>query len=182
MNQQLLDIIDRVIETEGGDAYTDHPKDRGGPTRFGITEATARAFGWKGDMMYLPREVAVAIYANRFWYEPKLDSIALHSTSLAIEMLDWGVTSNPSRPIRAMQRALNSLNREARDFPDISTDGRIGPMTIYALSEFLKRRGIEGARVLIELVQAQRRVFYMEITESRPANEEFNNGWQSRVR
>ena len=33
--------IDELIEREGG--YVCHPADRGGPTRFGITEAVARA-------------------------------------------------------------------------------------------------------------------------------------------
>ena len=34
-------LIDDVIAREGG--YSDHPADRGGPTRWGITERVARA-------------------------------------------------------------------------------------------------------------------------------------------
>ena len=38
------ELIDELIEREGG--YANHPADRGGPTRFGITEAVARAHGY----------------------------------------------------------------------------------------------------------------------------------------
>ena len=41
-------LIDALIEREGG--YVDHPADKGGPTCFGITEAVARAHGYRGAM------------------------------------------------------------------------------------------------------------------------------------
>lgn len=53
------DLIDAVIDREGG--YVHHPADRGGPTRWGITEAVARQRGWTGDMRGFPREEAAAI-------------------------------------------------------------------------------------------------------------------------
>ena len=37
------ELIDELIEREGG--FVSHPADRGGPTRYGITEAVARAHG-----------------------------------------------------------------------------------------------------------------------------------------
>jgi len=43
MSASELELIDRVIGVEGG--YADHPADRGGPTRWGITQAVARAYG-----------------------------------------------------------------------------------------------------------------------------------------
>ncbi len=36
-------LIDEVIGREGG--YSNHPADRGGPTRWGVTEKVARAHG-----------------------------------------------------------------------------------------------------------------------------------------
>jgi lysozyme family protein len=39
----ITDLIDRLIAREGG--YVDHPADRGGATRWGITVAVARANG-----------------------------------------------------------------------------------------------------------------------------------------
>jgi lysozyme family protein len=47
-------LIDELIEREGG--YVNHPGDKGGPTRFGNTEAVARAQGYTGPMALLPRD------------------------------------------------------------------------------------------------------------------------------
>ena len=52
------ELIDELIEREGG--YVHHPADRGGPTRFGITEAVARAHGYGGAIADLPREEAAS--------------------------------------------------------------------------------------------------------------------------
>ena len=41
-------LIEELIEREGG--YVNHPRDKGGPTRFGITESVARAHGYSGAM------------------------------------------------------------------------------------------------------------------------------------
>ena len=57
-------LIEELIEREGG--YVNHPRDKGGPTRFGITEAVARAHGYAGAMALLPREEAVAIYRRLY--------------------------------------------------------------------------------------------------------------------
>ena len=50
------DLLDGLIEREGG--YVNHPADRGGPTCWGITEAVARAHGYRGSMRNLPRAEA----------------------------------------------------------------------------------------------------------------------------
>ena len=56
-------LIDELIEREGG--YVNHPADRGGPTRFGITEAVARAHGYGGAMAELPRALE-ALQGERY--------------------------------------------------------------------------------------------------------------------
>ena len=48
-------LLEALIEREGGYVY--HPADKGGPTRFGITQDVARAQGYHGDMRDLPREL-----------------------------------------------------------------------------------------------------------------------------
>lgn len=52
--------LDELIKREGG--YVNNPADRGGATKYGITEAVARANGFKGSMRDLPLDVAKAIY------------------------------------------------------------------------------------------------------------------------
>ena len=61
MDEELdvTELVEALIEREGG--YSNHPADKGGPTCFGITEAVARAHGYRGAMRSLPRDEAVAI-------------------------------------------------------------------------------------------------------------------------
>src|SRR3546814_18148271 len=54
------DLIEAVIAREGG--YVDDPADRGGATRWGITERVARQPGYAGAMRAFPRDEAAAIY------------------------------------------------------------------------------------------------------------------------
>jgi len=54
--------LDELIKREGG--YVNTPADRGGATKYGITEAVALANGFKGSMRDLPLDVAKAIYKN----------------------------------------------------------------------------------------------------------------------
>lgn len=62
-------LIDDLIDREGG--YVNHPADRGGATCWGITEAVARAHGYRGAIRALPRDEAAAIYRRLYWLRPK---------------------------------------------------------------------------------------------------------------
>ena len=107
------ELIDDVIGREGG--YSSHPADRGGPTRWGITEAVARAHGFAGDMRSFPREEAVAIYRRRYWLRPGFDRVAELAPRIAAELFDTGVNMGPEVAAGFLQRALNALNRGASD-------------------------------------------------------------------
>jgi lysozyme family protein len=167
--------IDDLIKREGG--YVDHPKDRGGPTMYGITEQVARAFGYSGPMQALPRALAVQIYTERYWTDPKFHMVNDHSPAIAGELLDTGVNMGPMVASRFLQRALNVLNREGRLYPDITADGVIGRMTLAALQAYLHARGKDGHVVLFRALNAQQGVRYIEIAENRPSQEEFVHGW-----
>ena len=170
------DLIDALIDREGG--YADNPADKGGPTCFGITEAVARAHGYAGSMRSMPREEAVAIYRRLYWQRPRLDEIASRSERIAAELLDTGVNMGPPVAITFLQRALTALNRNAKDYPDLTPDGRVGPATLAALDTFLRVRGKgSGETVLLRALEALQGERYLRLAERRPANEAFLYGW-----
>ncbi len=168
-------LIDGVIGREGG--YADHPADRGGATRWGVTEAVARAHGWAGDMRGFPRAEAVAIYRRVYWLKPGFDLVAALAPRIAAELFDTGVNMGPPVATGFLQRALNALNRGAGDYADIAIDNRIGLATIAALRAFLALRGERGETVLLKAVEALQGERYLHLAESRPANEAFLYGW-----
>lgn len=168
-------LIDRVIGIEGG--YSNHPADKGGPTRWGVTEQVARAYGYAGPMKSLPRKTAAEIYRKRYFTEPGFDRVAAIYPALASELFDTGVNMGTATAGRFLQRALNAFNRRGRDYPDLEVDGRVGPVTIARLGAFLKVRGKAGESVLIRACDAQQGARYLEICEAREANEEFAFGW-----
>lgn len=195
------ELIDELIEREGD--YVDNPLDRGGPTRFGISEAVARAQGYAGPMRRLPRDEAVAIYKRLYWLRPRLDKIAERSEAIAEELFDTGANMGPAVAITFLQRALSALNRDRKDYADLVPDGRIGPMTLAALDTFLRLRGgggdgrphpgqpgasggrphpgqpgaADGETILLRALDALQGERYIRLAERRPANEAFLYGW-----
>ncbi len=168
-------MIDELIAREGG--YVNHPADRGGPTRWGITEAVARAQGYAGDMRRLPRETAAAIYRRRYWLRPGYDRVAELAPRVAAELFDTAANMGPLIATGFFQRALNALNRGGRDYPDLVVDRAIGPRTLAALAAFMKVRGAAGEEVLLKALNALQGERYIALAESRPANEAFLYGW-----
>jgi lysozyme family protein len=177
--EQAIDVdrlIDELIEREGG--FASHPSDKGGPTCFGITEAVARANGYGGPMRLLPREEAAAVYRRLYWLRPRLDEIAKRSPRIAAELFDTGVNMGPAVAVTFLQRALTALNRGGEDYPDLTPDGRVGPMTLFALDAFLAARGpTSGETVLLRALGALQGERYLRLAERRPANEAFLYGW-----
>ena len=168
-------LIDSLIEREGG--FVANAADKGGPTNFGITEQVARAYGYQGDMRFLPRATAVAIYRQRYWTRPEFDKVADRYPRLAEELFDTGVNMGPTVAAGFLQRALNDLNRQARDYPDLVVDGDLGPITFADLDAYKRVRGADGEKVLITALNVLQGARYFDITEARPANETFLYGW-----
>jgi len=168
-------LIDDVISRAGG--FSDHPADRGGPTRFGITEAVARAHGYRGDMKAFPRDEAEAIYRRIYWLRPGFDRVAEMAPTIAAELFDTGVNMGPAVAVSFLQRALNALNRGAADYPDLVPGTRIDDATVHALKTFLARRAPSGEGVLLKALEALQGERYLDLAERRPANEAFLYGW-----
>jgi lysozyme family protein len=168
-------LITEVIDREG--PYVNHPADRGGPTCWGITEAAARANGFQGPMRNLPREQAAQIYRKLYWLRPGFDRVATRAPTLAAEMFDTGINMGVGTATAFLQRALNALNNQARDFPDLVVDKAIGPRTLNALDAFLRRRGAAGESVLVKAVEALQGERYIALAEAKPSQEAFVYGW-----
>ena len=171
--------ISRTLLAEGQGAYTNDPNDRGGETKWGITEARARAAGYTGDMRDLSRDEALRIYRLFYWEQPGFDKIAQLCKPLAAAMLDLGVNCGTSQPVLWLQRALNVLNCASRLYPNIPMDGQAGAVTRAALAGYLGVRGAEGARVLVAVIRALAGTHYIEIAEHDATQEQYEYGWLS---
>lgn len=175
MTASIDALLDDLLRKEGG--YVDHPDDRGGATNFGITESVARAAGWAGAMRDLPRDFALAIYRRRYWSGPGFETVAAIAPRVAAELFDTGVNMGPGVAIAFLQRSLNALNRQGRDWADIAVDRSIGPATLTALRRLLAVRGAAGEGVLLKALNALQGARYIELAEGRAANESFLFGW-----
>ncbi|PEH74240.1 glycoside hydrolase family 108 protein [Edwardsiella tarda] len=168
-------IFDALLGREGG--YVDHPHDKGGPTKWGITEKVARAHGYIGDMRNLTRAQALKIYESDYWSGPRFDQVAELSARVAAELCDTGVNMGPSVPSKWLQRWLTAFNDGERLYPDISADGVIGPRTLSALRTYLDARGEEGEQVLLRALNCSQGDRYLNLAEQRVQNESFLYGW-----
>lgn len=164
-----------ILDIEGG--YSDHASDRGGKTRYGVTERVARAHGYTGPMAELPREKAREIYKSAYWDILRLDDISAASYPVAKEVFDTGVNSGQARAGQFLQRCLNALNRQGNDFADMTVDGIVGPMTVAALKAYLAKRGKQGETILLRALNSVQGEFLIGLAERDPRQEDFVNGW-----
>ena len=186
-NPTKAEILAGLLAVEGG--YVNNPKDKGGETNFGITVAVANEnaamlksqFKWDGTMRNLTKAMAIAIYEKMYWQASSLDTIYSISPLLADKIFDLTVNCGRIRAGKWLQTALNALNRQQKDFKDISVDGRIGNDTIIALNAFIKVRGKNKALSTIQMALiGQQANHYISISITNPDNEEFVYGWLQR--
>ncbi len=178
MTISMIDkLIEDVIDREGG--YVNHPNDRGGETNWGITAAVARQQGYHGDMRTFPQSEAADIYKRIYWISPGYAKIYEYMPKIAAELFDTGINMGTGTATGFLQRALNALNRSAKDYRDITVDRRIGPATLTALTSFLNIRGASGEAVLLKAIEALQGAHYLRLAETRPSQEAFLYGWLS---
>lgn len=166
-------IIDGVLAREG-EKYTNNPKDSGGPTKWGITEKVARAWGYAGDMRELDRATAFRIYEALFWTALNGDRLEQLSPLIAEEVVDTAVNQGVNRAVVSLQRCLNVLNLQGELYPDLKLDGGLGSKTLAALAAYLKHREEEALWKALNSLQG---AFYIQLAESRAKDEEFVYGW-----
>lgn len=149
----FLRCVNRVLSHEGG--YSDNPSDPGGKTMFGITERTARRNGYTGEMRFLPRETAIAIYEAEYWTPIRGDEL---SPALAFPLFDCAVNSGPPLAIKLLQTSLGVLS-----------DGIFGPKTLAALD------AAEPLSLGLKVITARQ-----EFQMSLPTWPVFGKGWTRR--
>lgn len=146
--------FEKLLKHEGG--YVNHKDDRGGATRYGVTEAVAREVGYRGDMRELPLDLAQRIYKDRYWDAVQAEHLP---ADIRYAVFDAAVNSGVAQAAKWLQRACG-----------VKDDGVIGPITIRAANalhpEGLKRKMLA------------QRLRFMATLANWPA---FGRGWANRI-
>jgi lysozyme family protein len=148
---------------EGG--WTNNPKDPGGATMRGITQAV---YEEDRDHRNLPRRSVrlitdaelQAIYRWRYWDLVKGDSLP---DGVDYVMFDFAVNSGVSRAVKSLQRILG-----------VTADGAMGSGTLTAALEYCTTY---GGSALTDAVCVARSDFL----KSLPTFATFGKGWMARV-
>lgn len=99
------EALKQLLEHEGG--YSNHPKDPGGPTKYGITihdyKLYIKAKGTAEDVKNLSVDQARDIYRRKYW-----DALACYSLPSGVDyaVFDYGVNSGIGRSGRVLRRLL----------------------------------------------------------------------------
>ena len=156
-NTTYSHAFDWIIEAEGGTAH--HINDRGGLTRFGISQ---RAYPHL-DIRKLSLLRASAIYLKDYWHKAGCHQVSLLDPALAIALFDAAVNHGSKRAVRMLQRIVGS-----------KADGIFGLKTLGQLN------AANPAEVLLQL-QLRRSAFYCRIAKRNPSQLIFLLGWQARL-
>ena len=157
-------IFDYLLRVEGG--YSDDENDKGGKTKYGITEEEARDFGYKGNMQDLTKDFAKNIYLKKYYLGNKLDKVV--NDKVALSICDWDVNSGRNGTKNA-QIAINQLTNA-----NLDVDGIIGNKTLEALNS------VDPGKFL-EVYHNLQRIYYKGKVEADRTQEKFLTGWLNRV-
>lgn len=168
MNTEIESIVDDIIRREGS-AYTEHPSDRGGATKYGITQ---RAWGDYWARQYvedvpvdLPAEVCdiTEQHARAFYrHEHVIPFLWITHKGLCDLAIDSSVNHGRHRTIRWLQSAAG-----------VTVDGIVGPITTQAVNA---RPNTCYKRLLVNRLSC-----YASIVASDEKQAVFLRGWINRV-
>jgi len=157
-----------VVDKEGG--FSDHPRDRGGPTNLGITLRTLAS--WQGlnfdeineeakakllaDLRGLTRREAAEIYRANYWLPMRCGDLP---RGVDLMLFDFGVNAGPRTSVKMMQRAVG-----------VTADGSLGPQTLAAATA-------TDAGKLIDALAEARLAYYRSLDNF----DVFGAGWSKRT-
>jgi lysozyme family protein len=137
-----------LLQFEGG--FVNDPKDPGGPTNLGVTQATLSRFLARqatiAEVKALTPAKVSPIYRANFWDHVNADNLA---DGIDLAVFDFGVHSGPTRGVAALQRAVN-----------VADDGALGDITTKAA----KKAGATstGAKTVINAICDDRMAFIIK--------------------
>ena len=159
----MSDVIADIIRREGG--FVNHTADKGGATKFGITQATLAAYRKVStsieDVRELSEMEARQIYETLYVRKPNFDQI--NNERLKNLVVDCGVNHGVSRAAKFLQKAIG-----------VTVDGVCGPVTIGEVN-------LWKPRLVYNKVLAQRIKFYGKLISRKPSQAVFAEGWMNRV-
>jgi lysozyme family protein len=154
--------LKELLIHEGG--YVNHPKDPGGRTNLGVTQRVYEAWVKHPVDEKIMRSLTVdhvrALYKAQYWDAVKADDLP---PGLDLCVFDFAVNAGPRRGARYLQRLVGTTR-----------DGIIGPATLGAVREYVRKHGVEGA---INAYQDSRVGYYKRL-RTFPT---FGRGWLRRV-
>lgn len=172
-----LHIIYEIIEREGS-TYTNKPHDKGGPTKYGITQNTLGEYRGKpvspAEVAALTQQEAVDCYKFLYIKKPKFDRI--RDDNLRGLIVDCGVLHGQSRAAKWLQAAIGGLK----------VDGDLGDKSISALNAsdikqvFMEVCGIR-VRFMGRIVVADYYLARKRKQCSVQLQADFLNGWLNRA-
>jgi len=166
-------MIDDILRREGG--YVNHPADRGGPTKFGITLKTLSAYLGRivsaSDVEALDEATAREIYERNYFYGPHIDQLP---ELIQPFIFDCAVNHGPSRAIKFVQKVCNQEGY----MPPLDEDGGMGSKTRTTAQTAAAEMGDGLLKALLE----ERRRFFQALVDKDPSQKVFLAGWMNRVK
>jgi len=158
-------FLDHVIEREGG--YVDHPADRGGPTKYGITLPTLQRWRLspgleKSSVEALQQAEARDIYERLYWINPGFNKLGTSEWFQEL-LFDAAVNHGVGGAVRMLQRTVN-----------VAADGVIGPQTRGAVRIYPEREMYLG-------MLSERYELYARLVANDPSQGAFILGWVRRL-
>lgn len=156
-----------LIGHEGG--YSDHPYDKGGPTKYGVTLGVWIKSGYdkdgdgdidKDDVKLLTLDDAYNIAKKNYWDSVRGDQI--NNQSIAEFIFDWGYNSGAKTAIKKTQEVLG-----------VVMDGEMGPNTLLHINS-------SPQEDLFNRLKARREKFFRSIADNDPTQLKFLSGWLNR--
>lgn len=166
-SERFIRAVDYVIANEIIDedhVESNDPKDKGGFTRYGITEKTAKRHGM--SVRTLTKEQARVIYFLEYWdhaYDLIKDEV------LATKVFDFAVNAGPGAARRYLQRAANDLGST------LKVDGVLGPLSVAAVN------ALDPTTLVLRFAWLTYDDHYTPLARRDPSQARFLNGWRNRM-